>query len=72
MVPRGIGIEVVPWRPIFQKCPHLREKGGVLTEIRRIRNRLSRTVPIGTVVKVTVYIPFDHWGTILAVPDSYI
>jgi hypothetical protein len=26
----GIAIESVPWRPIFEKCSHLREKGGVL------------------------------------------
>jgi hypothetical protein len=31
MVPWGILIELEPWRPIFEKCPHLREKGGVLT-----------------------------------------
>jgi hypothetical protein len=24
-------IELEPWRPNFEKCPHLREKGGVLT-----------------------------------------
>jgi len=33
MVVGGIEIELQPWRPIFEKCPHLREKGGVLTEI---------------------------------------
>ena len=33
VVPRGIGIKMVPRRPIFEKCPHLREKGGVLTKI---------------------------------------
>jgi hypothetical protein len=31
MVRCGIAIESVPWRPIFEKGPHLREKGGVLT-----------------------------------------
>jgi hypothetical protein len=30
----GIAVEFVPRRPIFEKCPHLREKGGVLTKIR--------------------------------------
>jgi hypothetical protein len=30
----GIVIELQPRRPIFEKCPHLREKGGVLTQIR--------------------------------------
>jgi hypothetical protein len=25
-----IAVEVQPWRPIFEKCSHLREKGGVL------------------------------------------
>jgi hypothetical protein len=34
MVLSGIAIELVPWRPIFEKCSHLREKGGVLTQIR--------------------------------------
>ena len=33
MVHCVIAIESVPWRPIFEKCPHLREKGGVLTKI---------------------------------------
>jgi hypothetical protein len=33
MVRCGIAIESVPWSPIFEKCPHLREKGGVLTKI---------------------------------------
>jgi hypothetical protein len=27
----GIAIELQPWSPIFEKCSHLREKGGVLT-----------------------------------------
>ena len=31
MVLSGIAIELEPWSPIFEKCPHLREKGGVLT-----------------------------------------
>ena len=34
MVVYGIAIELQPWSPIFEKCPHLREKGGVLTQIR--------------------------------------
>jgi hypothetical protein len=29
----GIEIELQPREPIFEKCPHLREKGGVLTKI---------------------------------------
>jgi hypothetical protein len=28
----GIAVEFVPREPIFEKCPHLREKGGVLTK----------------------------------------
>ena len=28
MVVSGIAIELQPWSPIFEKCPHLREKGG--------------------------------------------
>ena len=43
MVPCGIAIELEPWRPIFEKCPHLREKGGVLTKIWLMENSLSRT-----------------------------
>jgi hypothetical protein len=34
MVPWVIAIELEPWRPTFEKCFHLREKGGVLTQIR--------------------------------------
>ena len=34
VVLRGIVIELVPRRPIFEKCSHLRDKGGVLTQIR--------------------------------------
>ena len=34
LVERGIAIEFQPTWPIFEKCPHLREKGGVLTQIR--------------------------------------
>ena len=34
VVPWGIAVELEPRRPIFEKCPHLREKGGVLTQIR--------------------------------------
>jgi hypothetical protein len=26
MLPCGIAIQSVPWRPIFEKCSHLREK----------------------------------------------
>ena len=40
----GIAIKFVPREPIFEKCPHLREKGGVLT---------LRT-PIGFVLTHTV------------------
>jgi hypothetical protein len=28
VVQLGIAIEFVPREPIFEKCPHLREKGG--------------------------------------------
>jgi hypothetical protein len=34
MVERVIAAEFQPSWPIFEKCPHLREKGGVLTQIR--------------------------------------
>jgi hypothetical protein len=30
MVRWGMEFPTVPWRPIFEKCSHLREKGGVL------------------------------------------
>jgi hypothetical protein len=40
----GIVIELRPREPIFEKCPHLREKGGVLTKILAHGDRLSRTV----------------------------
>ena len=30
MVAQEIAVEVQPWRPIFEKCSHLREKGEVL------------------------------------------
>jgi hypothetical protein len=30
MVPWGIEFYMKPWRPIFEKCSHLREKGEVL------------------------------------------
>jgi hypothetical protein len=43
LVSCGIKIESEPTEPIFEKCPHLREKGGVLFKIGLIRNRLSRT-----------------------------
>jgi hypothetical protein len=33
LVERGIVIEFQPTWPICEKCPHLREKGGVLTKI---------------------------------------
>ena len=49
VVTTEIGVEVQPREPIFEKCPHLREKGGVLTEIWHSRNRLSRTVTLSKV-----------------------
>ena len=33
MVQWGIAVELVPRRQIFEKCPRLREKRGVLTKI---------------------------------------
>ena len=30
IVPFLLQFRVVPWRPIFEKCSHLREKGGLL------------------------------------------
>jgi hypothetical protein len=34
MVISGIAIELEQSWPIFEKCPHLGEKGGLLTQIR--------------------------------------
>jgi hypothetical protein len=34
VVPWGIALDLEPRRPIFEKCSHLREKEGVLTQIR--------------------------------------
>ena len=34
LVLAGIAVELEPTWPIFERCPHLREKGGVLTQIR--------------------------------------
>jgi hypothetical protein len=42
----GIAVELEPREPIFEKCPHLREKGGVLT---------LRT-PVGFVLTHTVHV----------------
>jgi hypothetical protein len=33
VVATELAVEVQPREPIFEKCPHLREKGGVLTKI---------------------------------------
>ena len=46
MVPRGIAIEVVAREPIFEKCSHLREKGGVLTLRTPIGFALTPTVQL--------------------------
>ena len=46
MVPRGIDIKMVPWSPIFEKCPHLREKGGVLTLRTPVGFVLTHTVSL--------------------------
>jgi hypothetical protein len=34
VVPMGIALEFEPREPIFEKCSHLREKGGALAQIR--------------------------------------
>ena len=51
----GIALEFVPREPIFEKCSHLREKGGVLTKIWNSRNRLSRTV-LGNIRYTNAYV----------------
>ena len=42
----GIAIESVPTEPIFEKCSHLREKGGVLTLRTPVGFALTPTVPV--------------------------
>ena len=42
----GIAVELEPRRPIFEKCSHLREKGGVLTLRTPIGFVLTHTVQI--------------------------
>jgi hypothetical protein len=43
-----------PRRPIFEKCPHLREKGGVLTLRTPVGFMLTHTVPT-TVLNLVYY-----------------
>ena len=45
LVAEGIAVELQPRRPIFEKCSHLREKGGVLTLRTSIGFVLTHTVP---------------------------
>ena len=42
----GIALELQPREPIFEKCPHLREKGGVLTLRTPVGFALTPTVCI--------------------------
>ena len=46
MVVCGIAVELQPREPIFEKCPHLREKGGVLTLRTPVGFALTPTVPL--------------------------
>ena len=41
----GIAVDLQPRRPIFEKCSHLREKGGMLTLRTPIGFVLTHTVP---------------------------
>ena len=41
-----IAVEFQPRRPIFEKCPHLREKGGVLTLRTPVGFVLTHTVQL--------------------------
>ena len=45
LVERGIAIEFQPTWLILEKCPHLREKGGVLTLRTPVGFVLTHTVP---------------------------
>ena len=74
MVAPEIVVEVQPTWPIFEKCPHLREKGGVLTKIWNSRNSLSRTVlPNGSTVLnlVSGYRALDL-NLVLVLPTSIV
>jgi hypothetical protein len=42
VVPREIEFPVVPPRPIFEKCSHLREKGGVLMLLKTTRHLVAK------------------------------
>jgi hypothetical protein len=46
VVVTDIAVEVQPREPIFEKCPHLREKGGKLTLITTVGFVLTYTVPL--------------------------
>ena len=49
-VPRGIEFPLVPRRPIFEKCSHLREKGGVLMLLKTTLHLLAKAQYIYSVV----------------------
>jgi hypothetical protein len=55
VVPRGIDIKMVRRRPIFEKCPHLREKGGVLTLKHPIGFVLTHTVRLPEFSKTNIF-----------------
>ena len=46
LVPWGIAVESEPTKPIFEKCPHLRERGGCWPKLGLMGNRLSCIVGI--------------------------
>ena len=46
MVLREIALELEPWSPIFEKCSHLRDKGGVLTLRTPVGFVLTHTVNV--------------------------
>ena len=71
MVQWGIAVEFVPRRPIFEKCPHLREKGGVLTLRTPVGFALTPTVCLVNLVyssTVNLVLPGAIRHTTTAVP----
>jgi hypothetical protein len=51
---------MVPWEPIFEKCSHLREKGGVLTQIRA---RWGIACPVLDVQETSIHKSTGSWNS---------
>jgi hypothetical protein len=48
LVVGGIAIELQPTEPIFEKCPHLLKKGGVLMLLKTTRHLEAKAQYLGT------------------------